>query len=220
MYTMNRSQEQADTAGPRKEVAALPREPRVRDRAAYAILGLEESLRDDLKLIRFFGLAGNQKRADVLFSKSAPDAPPHSRTTSTSHGGFDDDVPTMNSVMRRILAAEDSTAIVEAPLPGAAGTHACTFPGRGADPESAPVTLEPVAAAQPDAERAAPGRHPARHALCVGIDMVRCAQSSSVAASTTRAAGRRHSRSAAFRSPRCTTNRRPVRRSSRRSPEW
>ena len=31
---------------------------------------------------------------------------------SNSHGGFDDDVPTMNSVMRRVIGADDATAIV------------------------------------------------------------------------------------------------------------
>ena len=90
-YTMNKSQEQDDTAGPyRKSLLYLvsrafePEQP-------TPILGLEESLRQDVGLIRFFGLAGNQKQADLVFSKTDPGAPPRGRSMATRHGGFDDD---------------------------------------------------------------------------------------------------------------------------------
>ena len=125
MYTMNKSQEQADEAGPYKKSLLYLVSRAFESAQPSPILGLEESLRDDVKLIRFFGLAGNQKRADVLFSNTASDAPLNSRSMSNTHGGFDDDVPTMNSVVRRVIAAGDATAIVnyfQEPL--AAGTRA------------------------------------------------------------------------------------------------
>ena len=55
------------------------------------VLGLE---RDHGKLKRAPGL-------DLIISKGAKKA----RTSSTTHGGFDNDANTMNSVMKRILGA-------------------------------------------------------------------------------------------------------------------
>ena len=52
---------------------------------------------------------------EVLWSPTAPDAPPDCRTSATSHGDFDNDPDTMDSVARRILRRTD---IVEFPSPG------------------------------------------------------------------------------------------------------
>jgi len=112
MYTMNKSLEKADKAGPyRKSLLYLV--SRAFERVQPTpILGLEESVRDDSRLLRFFGLAGQQGRvADLLFSKTADNASPRSATQSISHGGFDNDPKTMNSVARRILNAADSDPI-------------------------------------------------------------------------------------------------------------
>jgi pimeloyl-ACP methyl ester carboxylesterase len=79
-------------------------EPRV----PTPLLGLQESLEQDVRLVRFFGLAGSSRLADALFAPTSPDAPPGCRTEATTHSGFDDDPATMDSIVRRMLCA-DST---------------------------------------------------------------------------------------------------------------
>lgn len=77
------------------------------------ILGLEESLRGDPKLVTLFGLGATRSSvADVVFSRSAL-ATGRSATHSTTHGGFDDDAPTLGSVARRVLGRPDAATIVE-----------------------------------------------------------------------------------------------------------
>jgi hypothetical protein len=77
------------------------------------ILGLEESIRKDPELMGAFGLVpGVRGRVEVVWSPTEHDAAPGSRTSATSHGDFDNDPDTMNSVMRRILHSPD---IVEFP---------------------------------------------------------------------------------------------------------
>jgi hypothetical protein len=76
------------------------------------ILGLEESLRGDDKLVKLFGLNGNPGAgAEVVWSKSNTNTG-RSATQAIHHGDFDDDPPTMNSIARRILDFSDT-----APLP-------------------------------------------------------------------------------------------------------
>ncbi len=68
------------------------------------ILGLDECLHGDRALRDAFGLMGGSSTLGgsvvwaVTQATSGPDA-----STSTSHGGFDDDAPTMNAVIRRVL---------------------------------------------------------------------------------------------------------------------
>jgi hypothetical protein len=68
------------------------------------ILGLDECLHADARLRHAFGLMGQSSTmgGSVIWSRtqatSGPDA-----STATSHGGFDNDVPTMNAVIRRML---------------------------------------------------------------------------------------------------------------------
>lgn len=75
-----------------------------------AILGLEISLRADPKLRGLFGLAGAPAGAaptgEVIWSKSPPAAPLNSRSASISHGGFDEEKLTMDSLLRRILGRD------------------------------------------------------------------------------------------------------------------
>ena len=74
------------------------------------ILGLEECLRADPVLAGLFGLSGASGSpgvggaADIIWSKT-PSGPLTSRSTSTSHGGFDNDIPTMDSVARRVTGS-------------------------------------------------------------------------------------------------------------------
>ena len=77
------------------------------------ILGLQSSVLQDAPLVRFFGLAGREKAADVVFSATDEHAPPRSRSRSVTHGGFDNDIATMTSVVRRVLSAPDTQAVVD-----------------------------------------------------------------------------------------------------------
>ena len=53
------------------------------------ILGLEQSIRSDPELTAAFGLTpGTPGRVDVIWSPTAPEAPPDGRSSATSHGGF------------------------------------------------------------------------------------------------------------------------------------
>ncbi len=77
------------------------------------ILGLEESLRGDRELKKLFGLGGTSSESgQVVWSVTQSDTGV-SASGSQSHGGFDDDAPTMNSVARRILGRADADKIVE-----------------------------------------------------------------------------------------------------------
>jgi hypothetical protein len=186
MYTMNKDLEQADTAGPyRKSLLYFVSRAFEESRPA-AILGLEESLRDDQALIRFYGLSRTVPGvAQILFSKTKPDAPPDSATESTSHGDFDNEVKTMNSVARRILKRPDGAivsfvdetsrnevsralAFPPAALAAAAGAGAAAGAAPGFGAGTGGVSA-------PFASRVSQGLAPgvaagARKALCIGID--------------------------------------------------
>ncbi|TFC25049.1 caspase family protein [Cryobacterium sp. TMT1-3] len=113
------------------------------------ILGLEECLRANPVLTKLFGLSGASGSpgvggaADIVWSKTTT-GPLASRSTSTSHGGFDNDIPTMDSVARRVTG---SSRIQSFPITRDLGDQLWPAPG-------------------PTAPRPA-GTH---HALCVGIN--------------------------------------------------
>lgn len=72
------------------------------------VLGLEISLKADPKLRRLFGLDGSGPgtAGEVVWSKASASAPPRSRSASATHGGFDDDAPTLDSLARRVLGRD------------------------------------------------------------------------------------------------------------------
>jgi hypothetical protein len=145
------------------------------------VLGLETSVRDDRDLVALFGLGGHASPHEVVWSVSEATSGPGA-STSRSHGGFDNDRPTMDAVAHRILGAPP----------------AVTFPdeavGRGLDLWSRPPTLPPSltaffappsgnggfgwwtpaiavpSPAAPAAGAASPAPGGQRRALCVGID--------------------------------------------------
>ncbi len=85
------------------------------DKRSTPILGLEESLRADPDLKQLFCLDGkNSGPGEVVWSESPGDAG-RSASRSLTHGGFDDDAPTMNSAARRILNLPDASRIDEYP---------------------------------------------------------------------------------------------------------
>ena len=146
------------------------------------ILGLEESIRANPTCSALLGLSGPSNAGDVVWSVSKATSG-DSASASTSHGGFDDDRLTMNSVVRRVLAAPASQQIVDFPLP-ADGSRAVRswideidWPedllpfiaaiAHPALPAPGPTTIASNGGTHPPA--ASPS-HGARRALCIGID--------------------------------------------------
>ena len=113
-YTMNDELEQTDcVAQAVRQVAAVSGQQRVRGCGPDTHPRDAESLKSDLQLIRFFGLAGTEKVADIVFAKTTATGPLDARTQSISHGGFDNDVATMTSVIRRVLDVPDATPVTD-----------------------------------------------------------------------------------------------------------
>ena len=151
------------------------------------ILGLEDRIYADRDLHAPFGLLGHHpsKGGSVIWSSTAPVASGPSASTADSHGGFDDDPPTMNAVLRRVLGLKYEPLKQE--FPGPRGGRA--IPPMIRDPASylsepwrtqfsapastSPATAALLPAAAPNAP--APVSHQAgrRVALCVGIDSYR-----------------------------------------------
>jgi hypothetical protein len=199
LYTMRRDFERKDHCAHiyRKSLLYLIFNA-LEDRRATPILGLEESLRGDADLKRLFGLAGpSQTPSSVVWSPTPGDTG-RSASTSLSHGGFDDDAPTMNSILRRVLDKPDAADIVAfaatrspsrpwleevdwpaefgftalLPASGAASSVPCASQPASVAGTAGKMPPFPAAPAQP----VPPGRVKAssgsgrRLALCVGID--------------------------------------------------
>ena len=116
LYTLRRDFERKDNCAQiyRKSLLYLIFNA-LEDRRGTPILGLEESLRADADLKRLFGLgAASSTPSSVVWSPTSGDTG-RSASTSLSHGGFDDDAPTMNSVLRRVLDLPDAADIVQFP---------------------------------------------------------------------------------------------------------
>jgi hypothetical protein len=194
MFTMNRTVERADNCANvyRKSLLYLVSEACEHERKT-PILGLEDSLRADAALRDFFGLRAPSATGSVVWSKSPADTG-RSATRSTSHGGFDDDAPTMGSVLRRIRGLQDADPIE--PFPTSPGgreaarswseevdwpevfDHAWVLP----TPAQIPWPLVPQPPQVPQAPQAPPVQAPAavfaetppqpgrRVAVCFGIN--------------------------------------------------
>jgi hypothetical protein len=89
---------------------ALERDPQT------PILGLEASLRANAETRSLFGLDGKPAQGEVIWSKTLSDSG-RSASHATAHGSFNDDRPTMNSVLRRVLNYKDQDVIVGYPAP-------------------------------------------------------------------------------------------------------
>ena len=167
MYTMNKDLEQADTAGPYQKSLLYLVSRSFEDRRPTPILGLEESLRDDSSLARFYGLTrGTPGQAQVLFSRTAPDAPLDSATESVHHGDFDNEGKTMNSVVRRILDKPAGSIVSFVDENGRSeASRALAFAPIAPPPPGAPAAI-PAGLSRETAATAAG----ARKALCMGID--------------------------------------------------
>jgi hypothetical protein len=149
------------------------------------ILGLEDSIGDDAELTSFFGLDGSPAKADLVFSLSPKTAPKERRSSSTSHGGFDNNADTMDSVASRILGPVDSAKLFSF-VNSAANKRAFVEDGdpfqslpedirlflTGTQVQAAAVPSQPTIQVMPQVQpqpvpQAGIGR---RRALCVGIN--------------------------------------------------
>jgi hypothetical protein len=121
MFTMRKDLERADNCAAvyRKSLLYLVSEA-CEDQRKTPILGLEQSLRNDSAIKAFFGLGLNAPAvAEVVWSKS-PLVEGRSATRATRHGDFDNDAPTMTSVVRRILGKGEIDPVL--PFPKQAST--------------------------------------------------------------------------------------------------
>lgn len=175
LFTMKRDYEEADSVGPIYRKSLLYLVSRALEAESVSpILGLETSLRGDPELVRLFGLDGQPARfADVIWSVTSASSGQQASTSKT-HGGFDNNGPTMNAVLRRVLGRSDHESIVE--FPKEAETRAAVLTAIAAPPAEAPPAAAVVAVATAAAAAAMPALVAAaasagrRRALCVGID--------------------------------------------------
>jgi Caspase domain len=125
------------------------------------LLGLQESLTNDSQAAAFFGLTGTGAgKAQVIWSPTRlEDGGPRGASGSTSHGGFDNDELTMNSVARRVLGRDGIVSFPPATRSRAARVwDAASAPGLA-------IAARPATPALLSGPR--DGR---RSALCVGIN--------------------------------------------------
>lgn len=179
LYTMTKTRELADTVTKLygKSLLYMIHHALEPERET-PILGLEESLRREPALRDMFGLGGQQSKVgEVIWSPSA-DSGSGSASQSVTHGGFDNDPATMQSICRRVLgkvnneplhpfaksrALERSLWEGEPEWPD----HLKPFLLAPAQPETALLASGSVGPAPSLAPLASLGR---RRALCIGID--------------------------------------------------
>ena len=172
-YTMKRELERDDNCigAYHKSLLYLISRALETERGA-AILGLEDSIRASEELRAMYGLDGStgKPKATVLWSKTETGAPAGSRTCSISHGGFDNDPDTMESVATRVgvkkLVPFEGPALDGARRAWSEGAR--SFQEDGAP---APAVALPVQGPRPDPAPLTPATTTGRRrALCIGID--------------------------------------------------
>ena len=184
LFTMKRDFERDDDcAGVYRKSLLYLIHNALEDKRSTAILGLEDSLRGDGKLKALFGLGGSASSLGEVVWSPSPGDTGRSASRSESHGGFDDDAPTMNSVARRILGKADADPIVDYPKARDARDASRSWTEEIDWPEELRPSLAPMFAAgrtvgdstgpyvSPQvAHSAAPAGSGRRRALCVGVD--------------------------------------------------
>lgn len=107
------------------------------------ILGLEESLKASPSLRKLFGIGTSSATGETVWSPNRLTAGP-AASNSTTHGGFDNDYTTLNSLARRI-SGKNSISVFEDET------------GRSFEPEEIATTTRGR-------------RKPRQRAVCIGID--------------------------------------------------
>lgn len=155
VYTMLDSYERDDNCGAiyRKSLLYLIHHA-LEPESETPILGLERSIRQDPGLKKLFGIGSDAGAASVVWSRSSEhDGCNASR--STTHGGFDDDASTMESIARRVLGLCGQDGLD--PYPGQDASRAAALWWQQSD-------------AQPFTSYAPAQLEGPRRALCVGIN--------------------------------------------------
>lgn len=81
-------------------------------REGVPILGMEKFIREDQELMKLFKLA----KAEWILSPNAEQPGANRHSTSSSHGGFDDDGPTVRSTLNRIIGTDEAPAAANVPM--------------------------------------------------------------------------------------------------------
>lgn len=195
MFTMRRDLERADSCAVYRKSLLYLVSKAFEERVPTPILGLEEDIRRDAELMSLFGLGSGSAPGEIIWSESETSEGTHA-TQSHTHGGFDNDVPTMNSLLRRVLGRPTGD-IISFPDPEDSGTRSVgpEFRGpvglrgdiaeelefRGLTPPTprgkdrpAGVEPKPGGGSGPSGQSApfvfAGGTTGARRALCIGIN--------------------------------------------------
>lgn len=160
MFTMTESFEKDDTClGIYKKSLLYLIRGALEEESGAEILGLQECLRRDKALDVLLGTAGSGAKGEVMWSRTVG-VGPRTSSRSTTHGGFDNDAATMNSLARRVVDDDRLTA--------GFGTVPRT---RGAVEEVSPWPSEEEARAYLASRQAAGPQGGAKRALCIGIDL-------------------------------------------------
>ena len=182
IFTMRKQREKDDTVTPvyRQSLLYLIYEA-LEERRKTDILGLEISLRGDKLASDIFGLRGMPSELGEVVWAPSNGSDFGSASDSCTHGGFDDDAATMNSVVRRVLDRRNGEPIFPLEDGGARVASNDLWDGQldvSAQVEEAlarlsftPIGSSPagtsVQPATPVATRPVVG---ARRALCIGIN--------------------------------------------------
>jgi hypothetical protein len=168
IFTMDDMTEREDTVGPYGKSLLYLIHDVLEPAPETPVLGLQKSLFADSKFADFFGLVGPESMlTDVIFSRTQSSAPVRERSNAVTHGAFDDDAATMESVVRRITDFPDGKELNKA------------FPGaRSIEPTALPIERPSVGSSQsqfvPNVDSARIGggdpQQGTRRALCIGID--------------------------------------------------
>ena len=146
-----------------------------------AILGLEESIRQDRDLARFLGIGASSANTRVTWCPNT-DNPQGRRSRSKVHGDFDNDQDTMRSVLWNILGGPTPDVTREPPAEPAqraAGRPLFTsltdrlqelWPELYKTPATPAAPAAPAAPSQPPAPLPTGPASGTRRALCIGID--------------------------------------------------
>jgi hypothetical protein len=168
MYTMHDSYERDDNCGAvyRKSLLYLIHYALEPDNET-PILGLERNVRKDPALKNLFGIGGAGP-ATIIWSRTDDDSG-RSASHATTHGGFDDDPRTMESIARRVLDLDDSASLFPYPEQETSRARALWTLPPAFQPTAAWPPVPQLAATQTIKLQVQPQRS-RKMALCVGIN--------------------------------------------------
>lgn len=160
LFTMTESFEKDDTClGIYKKSLLYLIRGALEEESEAEILGLQECLKRDKALDILLGTAGSGAKGEVMWSQTVGGGP-RTSSRSVTHGGFDNDAATMNSLARRVIDNDQLTAGFG------------TVPGtRGVAEEVSPWPSEEDAWAYIASRQAARPQASGKRALCIGINM-------------------------------------------------